>query len=192
MRTPRSRRALLTAVVSISAAIAGCSEGQLSGPSDDTDDSETVSADAYDCADVDRPTPDPPARDDALESASYPDRPASLLEDADRFVREFETAYRRNAFLEEYGSETRAFDFRFRSHRTDEVTSSADREAVLVALVYDLSAETRQAVNEEWSTRVTYYVDDRVAFRARHDGVASDPAFEPDPRSAADPVVCFD
>lgn len=191
MRRPRSRRALLASVASLSLGIAGCSEGNLAG-SDEPLDSGVVSADEFDCTDVERPEPEAPDREGALEPAPYPDPPDSL-EAADEYVREFEEAYRRNAFIEDYGSEAAGFDFEFDTRQTDEVESDAEREAVLVSVVYHLTTETRQtAPTSEQYIRVTYYVDENIALRARYSGIAEGPAFDPDPRDAGEPVACFE
>lgn len=191
MRRPRSRRALLASVASLSLGIAGCFEGELSS-SDETLDSGLVSADQYDCTDVERPEPEAPDREGALEPASYPD-PPDALEAADEYVREFEEAYRRNDFIATYGAETAGFDFEFDTRQTDEVESDAERDAVLVSLVYHLTTETRRnAESPEQYTRVTYYVDENIVLRARYRGIADGPAFEPDPRDAGEPVACFE
>lgn len=192
MPTPRSRRSLLASVLPLTAAIAGCFDGRFAG-SDAPAESGIVATDAYDCDDVDRPDPSMPSDGEALEPADYPEPPASVLEGADSYVREFEEAYRRNTFLAEYGPETREFGFRFETRQVDHVASNDDREAVLVAVVYHLSAETRQADRpDEWDTRVTYYVDDHVVLRDRYEGVAGDPSIDPDPRADGEPVACFE
>lgn len=192
MRTPRSRRALLVSAVSLSATVAGCFEGRFTG-SDDTLNSGVVPADTYDCADVERPEPDTPTRDLALEPAEYPDRPESLLQGIVEYVREFETVYRRNEFISSYKSETETFDFRFEEAQTNEVESESDRDAVLVAIVYTLSKTTR---GNDWPperyTLVTYYVDENVMLRAHYGGPVNGPAFDPNPRTSGDPVACFE
>ena len=191
MNISRSRRALLTSMAGVSLGLAGCFEGDFTG-SDESLDSGVVPAETFDCDDVDRPNPTPPARDGALEPATYPTPPNPLLEAADEYVREFEAAYRRNAFIEDYGSETDGFDFEFEARRTNEVDSESDHDAVLVSIVYNLSTETRgNDDTPERYTRVTYYVDENIVLRARYDGIADGPSFEPDPRSAGDPVACF-
>lgn len=191
MRKPRSRRALLTSMVGLSLGAAGCFEGDLT-ESDESPDSGVVPADRFDCDDVDRPEPTPPARDDALEPALYPTPPNPLLESVDDYVREFEAAYRQNAFLAEYGSETDGFDFDLEERETKSVDTESDRDAKLVSLVYDLTTKTRGNPEEsERSIRVTYYVDEGIVLRARYSGFADGPSFDPDPRSEGDPVACF-
>ena len=191
MRRPRSRRALLSSAVPIPIAIAGCSDWELTS-SEEAPESGLVPDGAYDCDDIDRPDPPEPHPDDALEPASYPSAPASVLEDGDQYAREFEEAYRNNAFLEEYGSATQSFEFAFENGRMEETEPEADRDAVVVSIVYTVEAETRSATHPtEWYTRVTYYIDDHVALRARNQGVASEPSFDPNPREG-DPVDCFE
>lgn len=191
MRKPRSRRALLTSMVGLSLGVAGCFQGNLT-ESEESLDSGIVSADTFDCDDVDRPEPMEPSRDDALDPALYPTPPNPLLESADEYVREFEAAYRRNAFLEEYGSETDGFDFQFEEGETKPVDTESDRDAKLVSLVYDLTTETRgNPAESERSVRVTYYVDEHIVLRARYSGFADGPSFDPDPRNAGEPVACF-
>lgn len=192
MRRPRSRRSLLASVPATCVALTGCFEGRLTG-SDGPSESGVVPADAYDCDDTDRPAPSAPSHDEALEPADYPDPPESVLEEADDYVREFEESYRRNEFLAEYGPATRAFDFRLVSRQVDVVESEDDRDGVLVSIVYHLTTETRQADQpDEWDTRVTYYVDENVVFRARYDGIADSPSFDPDPRDEGVPVTCLE
>lgn len=191
MRKPRSRRALLTSMVGLSLGAAGCFEGDFT-ESDDPLDSGVVPADTFDCDDVDRPEPTPPARDDALEPALYPPPPNPLLESVGEYVREFEAAYQQNDFLAEYGSETDGFDFDLGERETKPVDAESDRDAKLVSLVYDLTTETRGNPEEsERSVRVTYYVDEHIVLRARYSGFADGPSFDPDPRSEGDPVACF-
>ena len=196
MRTPRSRRALLSAVLPFTMAFAGCFEGQFT--SADNPESEFVSEDEYDCADIDRPGPDEQVHTHGLESMPYPS-PSDPLADAAAFAREFEEAYRHNSFLEEYGSATRAIDFSIGSSELERIESNleseSELEAVLVSIVYDLSTETQRgrSTNERGS-RVSYYVDEHVALRSRYQhGIASEPdPFDPDPRDAGTAVVCFD
>ena len=191
MRKPRSRRALLTSMVGLSLGAAGCFESDVTD-SDKSLDSGVVSADTFDCDDVDRPEPMEPTRDEALEPALYPTPPNPLLESAAEYVREFEAAYQQNDFLEEYGSETDAFDFKFEEGEAKPVDAESDRDAKLVSLVYDLTTKTRGSPEKsERSIRVTYYVDEHVVLRARYSGLADEPSFDPDPRSAGDPVACF-
>ncbi|SIS15186.1 hypothetical protein [Natronorubrum thiooxidans] len=188
MRQCRSRRALLTAAMPFAVAIAGCSEGQHTSK-ENPDDSGIVSTAAYDCADSDRPSPTLPD----VEPEPYPSPPASMSDGAGQYVLEFERAYRRNAFLEAYGSETQTFDFQFRARQLDDIGSDSDQEAVLVSIVYDLTTATQGVpASTERDTRVTYYVDENVVLRARYNGLANEPAFEPDPRDAGNPVVCFE
>lgn len=192
MRRLRSRRTLLTSLVGLSLGTAGCFGGTLT-ESDDSLDSGVVPADAFDCDEVDRPDPPTPDRDGALDPVSYPDLPAELLESALEYVREFEAAFRRNTFIEEYGSETAEFDIEFETWDTERVGSESDRAAVLVAVVYNLTTKTRlNDEDPERYTRVTYYVDENVALRARYDGIAQDASIEPDPRSAGELVACFE
>ena len=178
-------------MVGLSLGAAGCFEGELTG-SDESLDSGVVPADAFDCDEVDRPDPLSPEREGALEPVSYPDPPTELPESALKYVREFEAAYRRNNFIEEYGSETEDFEIEFDTWETDDVDSESDREAVLVAIVYDRTRKTRATPPEtEQYTRVTYYIDANIVLRARYDGIAQEASFDPDPRSAGEPVACF-
>lgn len=191
MRRPRSRRALLASLLPVTAGLTGCFDSRLP-ESEKPLESGVVPVDAYDCADTERPLPATPSVDDALEPASYPVPSEPLLDDVDQFVREFEAAYRRNAFIEAFGAVTRAFDFRFGTRRTNEIESESDRDAALVSMVYHLETETATGGERpEWATRVTYYVDENIVLRARYDGIADGPKFEPDPRSAGEPVACF-
>ncbi|SDK38592.1 hypothetical protein [Natronorubrum texcoconense] len=196
MRTPRSRRALLSAVLPFSMAFAGCFEEQLT--SADDPESEFISEDEYDCADIDRPEPEDPVQSHGLESMAYPS-PSDPLTDAEAFAREFEEAYRHNGFLEEYGSATRVVSFSVRDSELERIESNleseSEMEAVLVSIVYDLSTETQRGTpTNERGSRVSYYVDDHVALRSRYQhGIASEPdPFDPDPRDAGTAVVCFD
>ncbi|MXV62872.1 hypothetical protein GS429_12505 [Natronorubrum sp. JWXQ-INN-674] len=209
MSNPRSRRTLLTAALPFTMAISGCFDAQFTG-ADTPSEPNAVSGEHYDCDDVDRPEPDMPTRDRGLERASYPDRPDAVVETGDEYALEFERAYRQNALLERYGSETRAFDFQLEASRIDVVESelsAADSEAeeestrdseseanaVLVSMLYDLTTETQQLPKStERDTRVTYYLDETVVLRARYHGLADEPSFDPDPRTAGDPVACFE
>lgn len=196
MRTPRSRRALLSAAVPFTTALAGCFESRLT--STDDPESEFISEDEYDCADIDRPEPDDPSHSHALEAAQYPS-PSDPLTDADEFARAFEEAYRRNSFLDVYGSATRVFDFEFGASQLEriesELESESGMEAVLVSIIYDLSTETQQGTpTTEYDSRVTYYIDENVALRARYQrGIANEPdPYNPDPRDTGTAVMCFD
>ncbi|QFU81977.1 hypothetical protein [Natronorubrum aibiense] len=191
MRTPRSRRALLATAVSFSVAFAGCFDDQFTD--DDPDEPRVVSTDEYDCVNSERPDPLPPEQENAIEPGSYPSRPTSLLETGDQYVLEFERTYRRNAFVEEYGSETRTFEFELQTQQMDALESDDRREAILVSIVYNLTTATRQLpTSTERDTRVTYYVDENVVLRARYNGLADEPSFDPDPRDAGTPVACFE
>lgn len=190
MRTPRSRRALLSAVVPFTTALAGCFEDRFT--SEDESTSAFVSEDEYDCDDIDRPEPDEPSHDDALKPVSYPS-PESFPDGADEFALEFEEAYRLNTFLDQYGTETRWFEFQFEASQLQKIEPESERDAVRVSLIYTLSTGLKQGRQPtEYDTRVTYYVDENVALRARHRGVAREPTFDPDPRSAGSPVACFE
>lgn len=177
-------------MVGLSLGLAGCFDGNPAS-SDAPPDSGVVSADAFDCDDVERPDPSTPDRDGALEPATYPDPPAPSAETVDEFVREFEAAYRRNAFIETYAEEAVGFDFEFDSQRTNEVESESGRDAVLVSIVYHLTTETRPSnSSSEQYTRVTYYIDENIVLRAAYEGVADSPSFDPDPRTEGEPVAC--
>ncbi|WP_137290979.1 hypothetical protein [Natronorubrum halophilum] len=192
MRALHSRRGLLISAIPFAVALTGCSESQQTSD-DEPSEPELLSADAYDCTDVERPDPDPPSVDDALEPAAYPSPPDSLPAGAGEYAITFEEAYRKNAFLEEYGSETQAFDFQFQTRQMTELESADDRNGALVSIVYNMSASTQQgATSEEWDTRVTYYLDENIVLRARYNGIADGPSFEPDPRTAGEPVACFE
>lgn len=196
MRTPRTRRSLLSSVLPVTAALAGCFDGQLARTDDD--DSELVSPDEYDCEEGERPYPKELATGETLERASYPTAPESVSDDTETYALEFEQAYRQNAFLEEYGSEAHDVHFDFeRSQMTElegdpDVESDAEMEtdAVLVSIVYNLTTVTSHgSTPTERGTRVTYYVDENVTIRARNQGIADEPTFEPDPRGGAGTVV---
>lgn len=192
MRTPRSRRALLISAVPIAMSIAGCFETGETKTAKEPNSGVGLS-DEYDCTDVERPEPAAPARDDALEPATYPDPPDPLLDEVEQYALEFERAYRRNDVLESYGSESGTFEFEFRSRRMTTVESESANDAALVAIVYNVTVGTRQTTHPpERDTRVTYYVDESIALRARYTGLANDPEFDPDPREVGDPVACFD
>ncbi|MDF9747645.1 hypothetical protein [Natrinema salsiterrestre] len=192
MDRPLSRRTLLASVATTTAVATSGFE------------SKPLPTDRYDCSDGDRPEPNSPADEDALEPRPYPDLssqtrleetnevsnrgPASVpLYGTDRYVIDFERAYRRNAFVAQYGSTARRFEFRKTASRTVPIDSAADWAALLVALLYDVRTGTRQAIGRsrnEWGVRATYYVDENVVLRARYDGVAEELAFDPDPRIA--------
>ncbi|MDQ2050866.1 hypothetical protein RBH26_10260 [Natronolimnohabitans sp. A-GB9] len=192
MRISGSRRALLASVFPSSAVLAGCFENRFTG-SDEAPDSGAVSTDDYDCDDVDRPEPSEQLLEEALEPAAYPEPPTPLSEDVGTFVHEFETAYRRNEFIEEYGAQTRSFEFRLEDRHAETIDSTSERDAVLASIVYTLSTATRHdEFPPERDTRVTYYVDENVVLRARYGGIANEPEFDPDPRDSGDPVACFE
>ncbi|APX97417.1 hypothetical protein [Natronorubrum daqingense] len=196
MRTPRTRRSLLSSVLPVTAALAGCFDGQLARTDDD--DAELVSPDEYDCGDRDRPDPEEPVAGEALERVSYPTAPESVSDDAETYALEFEQAYRQNAFLEEYGSEAHDVHFDLERNRMTEIEGNPDvesdaemeTEAVVVSIVYDYTTATSQGSNPtERGTRVTYYIDENVTIRARNQGIADEPEFEPDPRGETGTVV---
>ncbi|ELY55898.1 hypothetical protein [Natronolimnohabitans innermongolicus] len=191
MREPRSRRTLLASALPVSIALAGCFEFTSS----DETTADTVSPDEYDCDDVERPEPSPSDDDAALEPASYPERLASLSDDAVEFVEEFEAAYRRNGYIAEYGSETREFEFQLDDRESELIDDDeeTDREAVLVSITYELTTQLRQASpRSNRLARVTYYVDENIVLRARYDGFADEAELDPDPRQRGEPVACFD
>lgn len=195
MRTPRSRRALLTSVPLVAASLAGCFDSRFTS-ADDEQNSQVVDAEEYDCADLERPPADPDLPSDlTLEPADYPDPPADVVAEADQYAHAFEEAYRRNAFLEEYGTTAGSFDFRYLESRADGVDSDEDEDAALVAIVYDLVTETTRGDSlEDWAVRVVYYVDESVALRARYDGLHAGDSlpFIPDPRRDGTLVDCFE
>ncbi|QCC53985.1 hypothetical protein [Natronorubrum bangense] len=193
MRPPRSRRSLLAAAIPSAVALAGCFEREFTSHDEPTDPG-IVPPDRYDCADSDRPDPETLSHADDVEPAPYPSPPSSVSDGADQYVLEFEQAYRRNTFLETYGSEADQFEFRFQERQIDGIESDTEMEAVLASIVYDLTTSTRQTdASTERDTRVTYYVDENVVLRARYrGGLADEPSFDPDPRDAGDPVACFE
>lgn len=208
MVRPPSRRALLASVSTIAAIATGGFESPATGGTIPRLESGIVPADRYRCSDVTRPNPDTVPDDAALEPRAYPslpvgadgdrppsDRGSSLVARVTRSVVEFERAYRRNAFLERYGAAARTVTLRLTDHRAAPVESAADANAVLVALLYDLTTATRYSTagpRDEWDIRVTYYVDENGAFRAQYDGIAETLAFEPDPRTQGTLVACVD
>ncbi|ELY65158.1 hypothetical protein [Natrinema versiforme] len=210
MNRPRSRRTLLASIATTAAVGTGGFEYDSSGVSGTDLADGLVPADQYECSDVDRPEPDPTTDEDALEPRAYPSPPwktsagedgkspesvSSLVYGASRYVTAFERAYRRNAFLDRYQSATRTFDLQRTGYRTIPIESETNREAVLVALRYDLTMETQpNAVTprDEWNIRVTYYLDERLLLRARYNGVTEGLAVDPDPRTQGDLVACFD
>lgn len=193
MDTPRSRRALLLSVLPVSMALAGCFNGRFTD-ADETSEPGVVPADDYDCADIERPEPPTPSHPDALERATYPEPPESVVDAADQYALEFEQAYRRNAFLEQFSSQTRRFEFESETQAMDSVESESERDAVLVSIVYTLETETPQVPKSiERDTRATYYIDENIVLRARYNGgLADEPSFNPDPRRAGKLVACFE
>ncbi|WP_226004963.1 hypothetical protein [Natrinema salinisoli] len=212
MNRPLSRRALLASVATTTAVATGGFESDPSDAPEPSLESKALPPDRYDCSDVDRPEPDPPADEDALEPRPYPERPSETrleetnevsdrvpasvpLYGTDRYVIDFERAYRRNAFVAQYGPIARRFEFRNTASRTVPIDSAADGAALLVVILYDVTTGTRQAMGgsrNEWDVRVTYYVDENVVLRARYDGVAEELTFDPDPRRQGDLVACVD
>lgn len=209
MNRPRSRRTLLASVATSVAVATGGFEYVSNAANTPPLDSGTVPADWYDCDSITRPEPDAPADDDALEPRPYPEPPTatdaggsrsdrsppSLVDEAVEYTTEFERAYRQNAFLARYRSATRTFELRRKDSRTAAIGSSTNAEAVMVAILYDLTTGTQQSATgprDEWDIRVTYYVDANVALRARYGGVADTLALEPDPRTRGELVACFD
>lgn len=219
MSRPRSRRALLASVATTAAATTGGFEYPAGGTSRSSLRFEIVPADRYECDAVDRPEPEPTADDDALDPRAYPAPPSATGTDENRtpsawsssapspspgasssspttvsqYVVDFERAYRQNAFLVRFGSMAGTVDLRLTDRRLSTVTTGDERTAVLVALCYDLTTGTRQsAPTTEWDIRVTYYVDERIVLRAQYDGLAQEPAFDPDPRTQGELVACFE
>lgn len=195
MNTPRSRRSLLASAVPFAMALTGCLEEELKRTDADDSSNDVIAADAYDCADVDRPEPETPSHENALEPASYPSAPEPILEGVDQYVIDFEEAYRRNAFVAEFGAEARVLDFQFDARQVDEIDAESDRDAALISVVYNVKTRTRRQTepSSTWDTRVTYYVDEHVVLRARYTGgIADGPSFDPDPRLEGEPVACIE
>lgn len=210
MNRPRSRRTLLASIATTAAVGTGGFEYDSSGVAGTNLEDGIVPADHYECSDVDRPEPDPTTDEDALEPRAYPSPPwetsageasdsapeaSSLVYGASRYVTAFERAYRRNAFLDRYQSATRTFDLQRAAYRTVPIESETNREAVLVALRYNVTMGTQpNAVTprDEWDIRVTYYLDERLLLRARYNGVTKGLAVDPDPRTHGTLVACFD
>jgi|GEM_PF-656381 len=210
MNRPRSRRALLASVVTTAAVATGGFEHVSNATNRPPLESGTVPADWYDCQSVTRPEPDTPTDDGALTPRPYPslpwgsvseeasdssDRsPPLLVDGAAEYVTEFERAYRRNAFITQFGNMTRTFDLRRSGHRTAAIGSSTNADAVMVALRYDLTLGTHLSAadpRDEWDIRVTYYIDQNIVLRARYDGVAENLSLEPDPRRQGELVACL-
>lgn len=193
MTRPRSRRALLASVATSAAVATGGFESPSNEMNAPSLESGTVPTDWYECSDVTRPEPDASDDEDTIEPREYPSLPLSLRDGAAQYATDFERAYRQNAFLVRYGSTTRTFELRRNDQRTETVGSTEKTNAVLVAIVYDLATGTRHAPqSDEWDTRVTYYVGENIVLRAKYDGIARKPTFEPDPRVHGDLVACFE
>ncbi|WP_408959891.1 hypothetical protein [Natrinema sp. 74] len=208
MDRSRSRRAFLASAATTVGVTAGGFEYD-SSKTNSSLESGTVPDGWYECNEVTRPDPDAPSDENALEPRTYPSPPSSLLDgesggstdrsspsgntaSAGEYVTAFEQVYRRNAFVARYGGVTRTFEFRLDARRTSPVGSDTDPAAVLVALVYDLTTETRRSPpNDEWDIRVTYYLDENVLLRAQYEGIADKPSVTPDPRRQGDLVACF-
>ncbi|WP_255681724.1 hypothetical protein [Natrinema sp. SYSU A 869] len=155
MTPPRSRRTVLASIAATAALATGGFEYNSSRATGASLESGTVPADRYDCSDVDRPEPDSSDDEAALEPLEYPTLPseANASEDhspadgsrspamygASRYVTEFERAYQRNAFLVQYGSMARVFDLHRTAYRTVPIDSTADGDAVLVAIRYNVT-----------------------------------------------------
>lgn len=169
--------------------MAGCSTNWFSDPETSTS-STSVPTEDYDCADVSRPTADVPSAAGAPEPLAYPPRSAVQSTDAVEYVTEFERAYRQNEFLGRHGIQAREFELSVADSRRSSTDSDAD--AVVVSLVYHLQTVTAQTTHNEWNVRVTYYVDDDIALRAKYDGIATEPTFDPDPRDGGELVACLD
>ncbi|MFC6768990.1 hypothetical protein [Natrinema soli] len=211
MNRPRSRRALLASVVTTAAVATGGFEHVSNTANRPPLESGSVPADWYDCRSVTRPEPRLSTDDNALEFRTYPSLPSgsgskeagdssdrspppSLVDSAAEYVTEFERAYRQNAFIVQFGNETRTFDLRRSDHRTAAIGSSTNADAVMVAIRYDLTLGTQQSAvdpRDEWDVRVTYYIDENFVLRARYDGVAEDLSLEPDPRRQGELVACL-
>lgn len=220
MNRPRSRRALLASFATSIAAVTGGFQRASSVGNALPLESGIVPDDRYQCGEVMRPTPVVPLATDGLELRPYPDPPSDLLsgeeggrprrssatlrpgrpgrssatlrDGAVAYATEFERSYRQNAFLARYGSVTRVFELRRSTWQASRIDSSTGESAVLVSIIYNLTTRTRHSSpNDEWGTRVTYYFDDRIALRARYDGIADQPTFSPDPRQEGDLVECF-
>lgn len=190
MPRPRSRRALLTSMLPLTMVFTGCFNGRTTS-TDKVTHPDVIPADEYDCADVDRPDPEALRYADGLEPTPYPSPPDSPTDDVEQYVFEFEEAYRRNALIAQFGSDTQAFDFRLEAWEVDEIDAESELDAVLMAVVYDaIRTTSRQDDRREYHTRVTYYLDENVVLRARYDGAATGPAFDPDPRRSGDLVAC--
>ncbi|MFD1565432.1 hypothetical protein ACFR99_17995 [Haloarchaeobius amylolyticus] len=210
MHRPRSRRALLTSAAATVAVATGGFEYASNATDTPPLESGTVSPDWYECSSVTRPEPTAPADDDALAPEPYPAPPSaigpaaahnrttgstSMVDRTVAYVTEFERAYRRNAFLAQYGVTTRTFELRRTDYRTRTLGSSPDPNAIMVAILYDLRMGTRQSATgprDQWDVHTVYYVDEHVVLRALYNGVADELQFEPDPRTQGDLVACFD
>ncbi|WP_226482346.1 hypothetical protein [Natrinema amylolyticum] len=210
MNRPRSRRTFLASIATTAAVATGGFEHDSSRAAGQSLESETVPADRYDCSDVDRPEPEQSDDEAALEPLEYPTLPSAANAGEDRssadgsrspavygvtkYVTEFERAYRRNAFLVQYESMARVFDLHRTAYRTAPIDSTADRDAVLVAIRYNVTRGTRQSTTNhrtEWDVRVVYYLDEQFLLRAQYDGVAETVTFDPDPRTQGTLVACF-
>lgn len=211
MDRPASRRALLASVTTAAAIATGGFESPTTSGIGPRLESSTVPAARYECGDVSRPDPETLSDDAPLEPRAYPSPPTMAgagetrpESDGDsstpaarvsRYVTEFERTYRRNAFLERYGAAARSVTFRRTDHRAMTIESAASANAILVAMLYDLTTATRYSTagpRGEWDVRVVYYVDENVVLRARYDGIAETSAFEPDPRTRGTLVACVD
>ncbi|WP_254521954.1 hypothetical protein [Natrinema caseinilyticum] len=207
MNRPRSRRALLASFATSTAAATGGFQRASSDGNALSLESGLVPDGWYRCSEITRPTPVVPLDTDGLELRPYPEPPSELVSVVDgrpgrssstlrdgavAYATEFERSYRQNAFLDRYGSVTRFFELRRSTWQATRIDSATGESAVLVSIVYNLTTRTRHSpANDEWDTRVTYYFDDRIALRARYDGIAEQPTFSPDPRREGDLVECF-
>lgn len=190
MCPPPSRRSFLVSATTGIALTAGCSGNWFVDPDESASTSDSPTTEEYDCDDVSRPPADTTTADGALDPIDYPSRPTSLATGATQYATEFEQAYRRNALLEQYGDQSRVFEFSLADSQTSSVES--DESAALASIVYDLTTGTDHTTHTEWDVRTTYYVTDDAVLRAQYDGFADDPTFDPDPRDSGELVACYD
>ncbi|WP_255169221.1 hypothetical protein [Natrononativus amylolyticus] len=214
MSRPPSRRALLVTLASVG--VAGCvssiesdddpsranatPETEYATPPEfDTASEPPLESSVeftYDCPVTPPEPPSAPADDEAIPPLEYPEPPASLShEDVLEYVTRYEEAHRRNAFVDYHREDAAGFGFEPTAAQVGAVGNGEER--VVVSLVYDIASaihhdDGSQSAGDEWETRVTYSVDDRVVLRAESDRASPDPEFEPDPRFEGEALECFE
>lgn len=190
--TDVDRRSLLALLASGSSlSLAGCLGGRLDPASDPdceagdcespTPTSSPTATPTYDCEDADRPEPElgADAPEDAVEPATYPDRPSSSSDaEVKAFVTEYERAYRRNELIEGTSGWLVGHGVSVR----DAEPADAPDGGTYVRLRYtywaDIERQDGPIHADSPVIAVAYYVDDSVVLRTEtegHDAEAPDP-----------------